>query len=364
MSVDNKKKNILFIAPLPPPISGHTLVSKVLFNYLSRRHNVKLINLIHNSNSIGSFSLKRFRSVIKVLKEVYYFSKNNSSIYLTISESFLGNLKDLMIYFLLSSNLENLSIHLHGGSIDKMLFRKNFILKFLNSFFYKRASNVIISGNSHRYIFSMVSKKRLVVIPNFVPGNKFIESNLVTKKFNTMNKINIIYLSAMDKKKGYMDLLEGIEEAEKILPDIFEVNFAGKFSNDLELELFKSRISNKPNITYHGFVDDYYKNILFKNAHIFCLPTKYFEGQPISILEAYASGCVVLTTNKPGILDIFENNLNGYLIDKRFNFSISRLLISIIKNPSKLLSIAQNNLKLAKENYQEEIYCKRIESIL
>jgi glycosyltransferase involved in cell wall biosynthesis len=63
---------------------------------------------------------------------------------------------------------------------------------------------------------------------------------------------------------------------------------------------------------YHGdssaciIVDGPGKKNLFSEAHIFCLPTYYpYEGQPIAILEAFASGCVVITTNHSGISDFF-----------------------------------------------------------
>ena len=58
------------------------------------------------------------------------------------------------------------------------------------------------------------------------------------------------------------------------------------------------------------------KRNLLKQSHIFCLPTFHkFEGQPISILEAYASGCIVLTTANGGINEIFKNGTNGFLVN-------------------------------------------------
>lgn len=51
---------------------------------------------------------------------------------------------------------------------------------------------------------------------------------------------------------------------------------------------------------------------LFVESHVFVLPTYYlFEGQPIGIIEAYAAGCVVVTTRHSNICDIFSGSING-----------------------------------------------------
>lgn len=357
-----KKKHILYIAPLPPPISGHSLISKVIFDYLSRKHQVKCINLIHNSNGKGEFSLKRFLSIFIIFKEILKFSKDTSYIYFTISESLLGNIKDIIIYLLLFKKINKFILHLHGGSIDKEIFQKFWIIRCINSFFYKRVSRIIITGNSHKSIFSMVNQKNIFIAHNFVENYLFID-NLPSHKFKNLKIVKVLYLSNMDQKKGYLDLLICIEEITKSFPNSFEFNFAGSFSNKKEEEFFVERIKAYPCINYHGFVEGLRKKKLLHDSHIFCLPTRYLEGQPVSILEAYASGCTVLTTGKPGILDIFKNNINGYLIKEKSPMSIKRNLIKLIKNKSALTKFSTYNFNLANNNFKQKKYCEKIESL-
>ena len=358
-----KNKNILFMAPLPPPTCGHSLISKVLFEYLLKNNNVNLINLIHNSNSNGVFSIRRVISVLKILIKLIKLPNNTFKIYFTISESFLGNIKDIIIYILLFKKLNKLIIHLHGGSIDKDIFQKFPILKKINHFFYERLSLIIISGESHREIFSMVKKNNIVVVPNFVKDDLFIKKS-ISKKFEEKERIKILYLSAMDKKKGYLDLLKGIEKTLKIYPDIFEFNFAGSFKCKEDEVNFKKIIKSSKNIIYHGFVDDFKKKELLHKSHIFCLPTKYNEGQPISIFRAYASGCVVLTTPKPGILDIFKKDINGYLIEEGSPSSIKNILVSLVSKKDEFQNIGKLNLQIANKIYRQNLYCERIQSLL
>ena len=91
---------ILFIAPLPPPITGNSLSAKILFDELNKYHRVVPINLSKGSFKQGINSFKRIIRIARVLKEVWLKSKDVDIIYVTISQSFLEILE--ISYFILS----------------------------------------------------------------------------------------------------------------------------------------------------------------------------------------------------------------------------------------------------------------------
>jgi glycosyltransferase involved in cell wall biosynthesis len=92
----------------------------------------------------------------------------------------------------------------------------------------------------------------------------------------------------------------------------------------------------------------------------------YYEGQPISILEAYAAGCIVVTTGQPGILDIFKPYLNGYEIDTNsISDSIHFNLLQILSNTPEInYKIANFNAESAKSNYKLEKYTFSLRNIM
>ena len=96
---------ILFIAPLPPPITGQSLASKVFLDELVKSHTVEVINLSKESYKHGVTSFKRIIQVVALLKEVLHKRENADIIYFTISESFAGNLKDILIYLICFKSL-------------------------------------------------------------------------------------------------------------------------------------------------------------------------------------------------------------------------------------------------------------------
>ena len=127
---------ILFIAPLPPPITGHSIVSKALADGLRKIHFTDVVNLSKDSFQEGVDGVKRIIRVGKLLMEVKQKSNNSDVVYFTISESFAGNIKDLLIYFICRKILHKTVIHLHGGSIKRLLWDKHRMIFSINKYFH------------------------------------------------------------------------------------------------------------------------------------------------------------------------------------------------------------------------------------
>lgn len=351
---------IIYIAPLSS-IGGHSLISNILLEKLSSKYKIIPIDLALSSNHYGKFSIKRLIKVIAILTKIFFLKKNSQRVYLTISQSFFGNLKDILIYILLFDKLDKVIIHLHGGSLGTNLFKKNRLLKNINFFFYSRLKKIIISGRSHYQIFPRFLNKKIKVIRNFAPNYVFTNYQIIDKKFNNYKNIRILFLSNMLPEKGYLELFKGFKLLNKKFKNSTILEFAGKFYNPNFEKEFINLVEKEKNIFYHGEVSDTKKKHLLRNAHIFCLPTSFLEGQPISILEAYASGCFVITTKRPGIKDIFKNGKNGFFLNRVDSLSIKRKLEKILKNQKLCKNLAFSNRKYAGKYFKEAQFIKNIE---
>uniref|UniRef100_UPI0040484809 glycosyltransferase family 4 protein n=1 Tax=Algoriphagus sp. TaxID=1872435 RepID=UPI0040484809 len=355
---------ILYIAPLPPPITGHSLVSKVLIDELEKTHETFVIDLSKDSFKEGIDGFKRIVQIVKILIAVWSQKDRSQRIYFTISESFAGNLKDLLIYLICYRSLDRMYIHLHGGSIKRLLWDKYDFIKRSNRFFIKRLRGVIISGESHRPIFSdILPREKIHIIPNFAQDYLFVDQSVIDRKYE-LPKIFVLYMSNLIPKKGYNELLEAFLLLDEEFKAKIQLDFAGAFDSEDQKNLFLEKISGYEQVTYHGVVNEETKRKLFSQAHVFCLPTSYFEGQPISILEAYASGCVVVTTAQSGILDIFESGVNGFVIRPGSSESIKEVLERLFQKKDKMHSISSYNLSTALQRFRTSIYSSTIKKIL
>lgn len=358
---------ILYIAPLPPPVTGHSLAAKILLDELVKDHRVEVINLSKQGFKQGVDSIKRIFQVFAIIRAVFRGKNDCDVIYLTISESIAGNFKDLFIYLVCFNKLHRMVIHLHGGSIKKNIFDKYRSLRVINTFFIRRLAAVIVLGESHLGIFSnLIDSKKIHVISNFAEDYLFVSQDEIKEKFEQTLPLRILFMSNLIEGKGYNELLDAFLGLRDDLKRIVRVDFAGDFESESQKDEFLIRIVPHKEIQYHGTVSGSEKKFLFANAHVFCLPTSLNEGQPISILEAYASGCVVITTDQGGIRDIFTDGINGYEVLKNSADSIRSVLEVLFgsAHPSSLCRMALNNRAKADELYRTDRYNARLLSIV
>jgi glycosyltransferase involved in cell wall biosynthesis len=202
-------------------------------------------------------------------------------------------------------------------------------------------------------------------VKNCVQTELLIPSDLLAAKTSCIEKINILHLANLIPSKGYNLLLDAYLSLSPKTREKAVLNFAGKFQEHRLETAFLKRIANEKGIYYYGPVQGNEKLKLLWDSHIFCLPASYPpEAQPISILEAYAAGCVVITSNTGGIKDIFQHGVNGYWISPGNTIALRNYLELTISDFDKHRNFAFNNHHEAVEKYREDRFSREIEQIL
>lgn len=325
----------------------------------------------------GTFSLRQTLKILCIglsILRLRFSGKNIDTVYLVISSSSWGNLRDIFLLSALGKKLRGRTvIHFHGANLDKYLEKAPLYVKALNKIFFKGIKNAIVLGNSLKEMFNgFVPQEKIRIVSNFAGDGLFISRQYIHEKFKLAEgrKASLLFLSNMIKSKGYEVLLNAYLALNPTFQDKIELNLAGHFYSATEEQDFLLKIKQYPGIRYHGSVIGERKAELLKRAHIFCLPTYYeFEAQPIAILEAYAAGCFVITTRRPSILDIFKDGINGYgLPDSSNPESLTTHLTSALKilsfDVELLNKIANHNRTEAESKYYHSRFCTEIEHII
>lgn len=351
---------ILFIAPIPPPINGQSKACKVLLDKLIDDENtISLVNLSKNTLKNGFNSLKRVSDIFVILFEVWGKRKNNDIIYLSLAESFFGNLRDLFIYAICFKSRKKIFVHMLGGAGIKKILEGNGIQSKINIFFISRLGGVIVEGPLNYNVFSkVISREKIHIVPNFAEDYLFVNDNEIKDKFLNNKKLQILYLSNLIPGKGYDELADAYIELEEAFKKQVNIVFVGGFESQESENEFLIKIKTHNELNYIGkFIDGEKKRELYCQSHVFCLPTYYpFEGQPISILEAYATGCVVITSNHSGIPFIFADKKNGFMVKKKSIESIKKAIEDVLGYKNQLEEIALNNRNEALGKYRTSIY--------
>lgn len=363
-----KKVNTLLIGILPPPINGQTVAFQILADELGgdiltlsgkRHEDFKGIFL----KTVTFFGLL-FRLLFKLIAKKYH-------VYHTLSQSQEGFIRDLPIVFLPKLCGSKVIVHIHGGNYDGFYQSQNPNFQNLIRKMLMMTDSIIVLSESLIKMLDFEPKlsSKIKVVPNGLPG-ALEDKDLVHKHLPNKNQepINLIFLSNLIESKGYLTVLEATEILINRLGYNIKTNFCGEFiqygdaQKFIKVEDAKAyffdfieRNNLKQNVHYQGIIGEKVKQKLLKEAHFFVLPTQYKnEGQPISIIEALANRCVVLTTDYRGISEMITHNESGIFVDFNCPEMIAEQIKYLIENPLEYEIISENGYQKYLENYTKQ----------
>jgi colanic acid/amylovoran biosynthesis glycosyltransferase len=119
------------------------------------------------------------------------------------------------------------------------------------------------------------------------------------------------------------------------------------------LKMLVNKHSNKSRVTFLGACLPERVSSELKKTDLFLLPSVQDsmgdkEGIPVSLMEAMASGVVVLSTIHSGIPELIDDGVSGFLVPERDALAIQAKMKEIIKNPS--LSLIRENARAKVDN--------------
>ena len=197
-------------------------------------------------------------------------------------------------------------------------------------------------------------------IKKITPGvnRKIFSPDLSVKKENIFLSIGRI-----QEQKGQLQTLEFLNNFKKIENDfkcIFIGGPSGKYGNEYLKELKKT--VKDLNLEAHvEFSDNLHQTKIIEllNKSKLLIHTSQFETFGLVAIEANTMGVPVLSINNGSLMEIIENNKNGYLsenlIDKDVNNFVSNLLNEDKKSEEISLSCIEKSKKYDWKNTAMEI---------
>ena len=351
---------VLFMVPLPPPITGQSLACRSFLDALitSPEFEVDVIDTM--KGTLGT-RLPGPAHILRTIRSAWRARRVGAKadvIYMNASQSVPGNLKDLLLFWIMGrKNVAKVVMHLHGGGIRKTVYERSRLLSWLNRRCLSRMRGLVVLGERLRQVFDgMTTGDRVHVVPNFAPDALFLDRAKVVTKHDQSGDIHVLYLSNFNPEKGCFELLSAAESLHARGVRGLRFSFAGGFEEESHEADVRARIAALPNAELLGVVEGEEKRRVLERSHVLVLPSYYpYEGQPLCLIEAMASGCVLMTTDQGGIRDVFEPGVSGYQVEKRSQESIEASLLQVLDERDGLGSIARHNRELA-ESYREVRY--------
>jgi glycosyltransferase involved in cell wall biosynthesis len=373
----NRRVTVLCLVNLPPPITGAALASVEAIHAFRDGGRCEVLTFGYQRGTLhsGSFSLLQVSRVLWLTCKLIWLrlsARKIDVVYHAVSASFWGNLRDICFWIALGRTLRSRTvIHIHSGIYLKGGPGFPGWLMWLNGKLIPQLKRGIILGPTFRLLLDRwLPSDRVFEVMNFFHPSLLLPEAKIREKFSENAPVNIVFLSNLIREKGYHELLDAFLSLPKDIRGRAELWFAGEFQVTSERDALRREEQLHPNVHFLGTVKGEEKRDLLCRAHLFCLPTWYrFEGQPISILEAYASGCVVITSENGGINDVFKTGENGMRVNEDGSLKISKerlrdALADFIHNRRHYERIAVHNAELAAKSFTIETFRSRINSVV
>lgn len=356
---------ILIIGPFPKPINGCSLANEIFLKQLKTDSSITASIINTNSKNIssenvGQFSLNKVFSFLKVYKQIFNITKSDV-IYTTPGQTFYGIVKYMPFYFYCLLIRKPYIIHIHGNHLGNEYKSLHGFNKWLFSYFIKKASAGIVLSNSLKNNFEgLLDSEKVFIVENFAQDD-LVQKEEITK---LKDKLRLLYLSNLMEEKGILDFLDSLIllKNEGIL---FSADIAGKIEDESEFIINNKFKELQGFIEYHGVVFGQQKIDLLEKSNVFILPTYYrMEGQPISLIEAMATGNIIVTTKFSGIPDIISKE-NGYFVKSNDPESIYNVLININKDlVTEVDKFNNTNIKYVKSHFTEAKFASKILNVI
>lgn len=137
----------------------------------------------------------------------------------------------------------------------------------------------------------------------------------------------VLFVARLIKEKGVFELLEAARLLKKN-------NYAFVLLGDGPLYDAISKFIDKHNLSGQVFLLGWRNDVhdFMRHCDVFVLPTYYFEGLPVTILEAMACGKPVIATRHRGCEDAVIEGQNGYLVNVKDTHQLAEKIDIILSN--------------------------------
>ena len=206
----------------------------------------------------------------------------------------------------------------------------------------KSINNVIVTSRELQERFN-VAERKVVYLPlgiDLTPFRRVWRNQEEFKaRLGLRNERVVLFLGPLEARKGIRTFAEAarkvIEVSDNVVFVVATYDKAGtarRYSPQMS-QLRKATSGREANFRIlEGYHD---VPLLMNAADIFVLPARKAHGtlaQPLTLLEAMASGKAIVASNIEGVRELILDGVNGLLFEKKDSEGLSRAVIALLDN--------------------------------
>jgi len=300
----SKPERILFMAQLPPPYHGQSVISGTVHDIFKDDIKAEITHLwkggAKTATDVGKRSLSKyleFASMVLILLGYLIRFKRFEIAYMGVAPWAHTITRDTILMFLAKLLSKRVWIHIHGVGLDKFTSPQSAKEKLVSAAF-KSVEIISLTQADFKHTKESGHFSQVHLVPNFAidPG---------THAIPTRKTLHIGTIGNLDPRKGVFDFVETMAVLNKQGVDVRGTIMGGPTA-ELSVEAMEAYVADKGlakliNVT--GRVSDEKKHDVFTDMDIFLYPSRH-DLAPLSLIEAIAHGCVPVVFETGGIPEI------------------------------------------------------------
>ena len=194
--------------------------------------------------------------------------------------------------------------------------------------------------------------KRLCVIPNGIDclkyGNSYVHTNVRDELDLDSDSVLLGYVGRLSEEKGVDLLIDSISMLDRPRVRVLLIG-EGPAKENLMAQIQNLGLGSQIHVLGHR------RDVpsLLKQFNIYIQPSR-FEGMPLAVLEAMASGCAVVASAVDGIRDIVVDGKTGWLVSTERPEEFAMAIEYALDHPQETRQIGINAKKFVTNNYSAE----------
>lgn len=207
---------------------------------------------------------------------------------------------------------------------------------------------IVLSQSWKEYFTSIgVDEKKIAVL------NNIVSPPVIKTSQRNDNKLHLLFLGEISKRKGGYDLLNAIVQNRDYFKGKLSLRMGGNVV-DGDIKKFITDNALEDIVSYEGWIAGEHKIECLNWAAVYILPS-YNEGLPIAILEAMSYSHPIISTPVGGIPEIIHNNKNGILIEPGNTSEIANAIKYYIVNCSEIKKQGNEAYKVVQNFFPEKV---------
>jgi len=247
-------------------------------------------------------------------------------------------------------------IHVHGGAYilnDNIPSWAKFLLK---TSFGSNNPKIVLGEVEKDFLINTFHCKNVHVLPNSLNLDDAEQFERIADK-----NLRFLFLGRISKEKGIEYIFKAFKTLKKNHNYTAEFYMAGKGEDEEEyVQKFRNLLAE--NFHFKGVVFGNAKTELLKTCNIFLLPS-FFEGLPISLLEAMSFSQVPIVTNVGSIKYVIKHQENGLFAGVKNSNDIVNAILEIKNNPASQENMSKEAKQTVFENFNPTDYIKKLNLI-